>query len=66
MQVNGKELLVTELSNPSLFSLLETLGLKPETVAVQKNGEILKRNTWGEILLEESDRIEILKFVGGG
>ncbi len=66
MKVNGKDLLVSKLSSPDLFSLLKSLELKPETVAVQKNGEILKRGTWQSVILSEDDRIEILKFVGGG
>ncbi|EPG67633.1 sulfur carrier protein ThiS [Leptospira wolffii] len=66
MKVNGKELSVGELSSPSVSALLQSLKLKPETVAIQRNGEILKRGIWEEISLKEEDRIEILKFVGGG
>ncbi|MEI1279226.1 sulfur carrier protein ThiS [Leptospira venezuelensis] len=66
MIVNGKEFSIGELSSPDLFSLLESLKLKPETVAIQKNGEILKRDHWKNSFLEEGDKIEILKFVGGG
>ncbi|TGL58499.1 sulfur carrier protein ThiS [Leptospira sarikeiensis] len=66
MIVNGKEFPIQELSSPNVFSLLESLKLKPETVAVQRNGEILKRDTWQNSSLTEEDRVEILKFVGGG
>ncbi|TGK00659.1 sulfur carrier protein ThiS [Leptospira semungkisensis] len=66
MKVNGRDLLLDELSSPSVFALLEALRLKPETVAIQKNGEILKRDTWSGIILNQEDKIEILKFVGGG
>ncbi|PJZ70109.1 thiamine biosynthesis protein ThiS [Leptospira perolatii] len=66
MKVNGREILLGNLSSPSVNSLLESLHLKPEMVALQRNGEILKRNSWQEVVLEEGDRIEILKMVGGG
>ncbi|TGK06223.1 sulfur carrier protein ThiS [Leptospira fletcheri] len=66
MFVNGKRILVGDLSSPDLVSLLESLRLKPEMVAIQRNGEIIKRESWSGVKLQEGDRIEILKFVGGG
>ncbi|EQA36169.1 thiamine biosynthesis protein ThiS [Leptospira inadai serovar Lyme str. 10] len=57
---------LSELSSPGLISLLESLKLKPEMVAVQRNGEILKKAAWSGVILQDGDRIEILKFVGGG
>lgn len=66
MFVNGKRILVGDLSSPDIVALLESLRLKPEMVAIQRNGEIVKRESWSGVELQEADRIEILKFVGGG
>ena len=35
-------------------------------VAVERNGEIVPRGSFGDILLDDSDTIEIVRFVGGG
>ena len=47
-------------------SLLERLGRDPRTVAVEHNGEILKRERYGEVALSGGDRLEIVHFVQGG
>lgn len=46
--------------------LIEALGLNPETVAVERNRELVKRSRFDEQRLEEGDRIELVEFVGGG
>ncbi|AYV54168.1 sulfur carrier protein ThiS [Leptospira kmetyi] len=66
MKVNGKPLRLSELESTKIQSLLEYLKLRPEMVAIQRNGNILKREVWNQIELEEEDRVEILRFVGGG
>jgi sulfur carrier protein len=50
----------------TLAALVETLGLKPDRVAVELNREIVARDHWAETLLHENDRLEIVHFVGGG
>ncbi|MBM9578802.1 sulfur carrier protein ThiS [Leptospira sp. 201903070] len=66
MKVNGKKLLLSELKSSQISDLLEYLKIKPEMVAIQKNGKILPREFWGQTVLEEEDQLEILRFVGGG
>ncbi|RHX79156.1 thiamine biosynthesis protein ThiS [Leptospira yasudae] len=66
MKVNGKPLSLSELEKPRISSLLEYLKLRPEMVAIQRNGNILKREFWNETALEDGDQVEILRFVGGG
>lgn len=46
--------------------LIETLGLNPETIAVERNREIVKRSRFDDQLVEDGDRIELVEFVGGG
>ncbi|RHX86517.1 sulfur carrier protein ThiS [Leptospira stimsonii] len=66
MQVNGKKLPLSELKSSQIPALLEHLKIKPEMVAIQRNGNILKREFWDQTELMEEDQLEILRFVGGG
>ena len=50
----------------SLAQFVETLGLKGDRIAIELNREIASRKRWSEILLRDSDRLEIVQFVGGG
>ena len=49
-----------------LLDLLASLELDPRTVAVEKNGEVLRRATFGDVELQPGDRLEIVRFVQGG
>ena len=50
----------------SLASLVATLGMKSDRVAVELNLEIIPRASWGSTILKDGDRLEIVHFVGGG
>jgi sulfur carrier protein len=50
----------------SLQQLVEALELKSDRVAVERNGEIAPRTTWGAVGVADGDRIEVVHFVGGG
>jgi thiamine biosynthesis protein ThiS len=49
-----------------LLDLLASLSLDPRAVAVEKNGEVLRRAQLGEVELQPGDRLEIVRFVQGG
>ncbi|MBB5731995.1 thiazole synthase [Altererythrobacter atlanticus] len=51
---------------PTIAELVKELGLKPEKVAVERNGEIVPRSTLAEAALTDGDVLEIVHFVGGG
>jgi thiamine biosynthesis protein ThiS len=56
-----------ELDRPlSVNSLLEQLDIDPRRVAVEHNLAILKRHRFGEVIVDDGDRVEIVNFVGGG
>jgi sulfur carrier protein len=64
LQVNGKQV---ELDDPiPLVLYLEKLGLNPRTVAVEHNGEIIQRTSFASVVLNQGDRVEIVRMVGGG
>lgn len=66
MKVNGRDLFFENFTKKSLLELLEELGINPKTVAVELNGAILNREEWAVTFLQDSDKIEVIKFVGGG
>jgi sulfur carrier protein len=64
LQVNGKQV---ELETPTpLVLYIEALGVNPRTVAVEHNGEIIQRERFASVVLQEGDRVEIVRMVGGG
>jgi sulfur carrier protein len=52
--------------NPSLSHLLESLNLTGKRLAVERNGEIVPRSRFGETVLADGDKLEIVVAVGGG
>ena len=50
----------------TLPSLVESLSLAPERIAVELNGEVVRRSDWPRVTLNEGDRVEVVHFVGGG
>jgi thiazole synthase len=50
----------------TIAALVRELELKPEKVAVERNGTIVPRSTLGETPLADGDVLEIVTFVGGG
>ena len=56
-----------ELDEPlTVADLLMKLSIDPRRVAVEHNLRILKRPLFGDTLVHEGDRVEIVNFVGGG
>lgn len=49
-----------------VMDLVRNLGRDPRAVAVEHNGRILPRSSYGETVIHEGDRIEIVRFVQGG
>ena len=64
MRVNGEE---RALGAPQdILAFLAAQGYDPQRVAVERNGEIVPRAAFGDVLLAEGDRLEVVAFVGGG
>lgn len=65
--INGYPREVSGVGNGSTVAdLLLALGMQADRVALEKNGEIVSRSAWSEVLLAAGDRLEIVHFVGGG
>jgi sulfur carrier protein len=50
----------------TVLDLLAGLGRDPRTVAVERNGEIVRRGDFRGTRLEAGDRLEVVHFVQGG
>ena len=67
LQINGEEREFANAAVPfTLAALIETLGMKPDRVAVELNRDIVSRARCTETALNEGDRLEVVQFVGGG
>ena len=62
--VNGREVEVE--TGATVERLLETLGLRAPYALVERNGEPVERARYGEIVLEEGDRLVVARPVAGG
>jgi len=62
--LNGKEEIVRE--GTTVAGLIDLKGLNPDTVIVEYNHDLAGKETWAGLVLKENDRLEILRFVGGG
>ena len=50
----------------TIADLLEQLKINPGLVVVERNLEIVPRNTIDQETIQNGDRIEIIRIVGGG
>lgn len=62
--VNGKRV---ELSaGTTVAAFLASRELHERLVVVERNGEIIKRSTFPDVIIEDGDLLEVVHFVGGG
>lgn len=64
IRINGEDREIAE--GLKLGGLLESLQIRPGRVVVERNREIVPRDSFGSTLLREGDVVEIVHFVGGG
>lgn len=64
IRLNGEEKDIEE--DTTLPTLVESFSLAPERIAVELNGEVVRRADWPRVTLKEDDRVEVVHFVGGG
>jgi len=64
IQINGESREVSE--DPTLSDLIDELSLPPARIAIELNGEVVRRSDWVNTMVGEGDRLEVVHFVGGG
>lgn len=65
VRINGKEELISE-NSLTLQELIINRGLSPQKVVVEVNLQLIPREEWSRLKLQDNDHIEIISFVGGG
>ena len=63
MKINGKNY---DFKQKTINEVLEKLDIDPEKIVIELNKEIISKDQYEEIVLNEEDKIEIIAFVGGG
>jgi sulfur carrier protein len=61
--LNGKEKDYREIT---ITELLEKEGLAGVRVAVELNGQIIRKNNFENVIVKDMDKVEVVSFVGGG
>lgn len=64
IKVNGEHHMLD--SQMSVAALAEQLQLNMRQVAIERNREIVPKSLYSEMLLQDGDEIEIVRFIGGG
>lgn len=62
--LNGNEEIIEKQLNVAEF--LQVKGMDLATIIVEYNEGIIKQQVWDSVMLQDNDRLEVLKFVGGG
>ena len=61
--INGKQ---EEAAGMTILTYLQQEGYVPERVVVERNLDIIPRESLDNTFLKDGDSVEILRFVGGG
>ena len=64
IQLNGDPYEINDGTN--LNELLNKLKIQKNKVAIEVNGEIVEKNKYPNLVLNKGDKVEIVKFIGGG
>ena len=63
VMMNGEE---KEIAGKNLLEYLKENGFNPEHLVVERNFEIIPKEQFGSVTIQDEDVIEVLRFVGGG
>jgi thiamine biosynthesis protein ThiS len=62
--INGEKRELSE--SATIIEMLENLALPAERIAIELNREVVRKRDWSSVKLNDTDKIEIIHFVGGG
>ena len=63
VKVNGIEL---DIAGKTVAEYLAATNYDSKRIAVERNGDIVFKAQYGEMVLEDGDSLEVVSFVGGG
>ena len=64
IQLNGDSYEINNGTN--LNELLNKLKIQKNKVAIEVNGQIVEKKKYTNLILNKNDKVEIVKFIGGG
>ena len=64
MKVNGEQIQLTKAT--TLEEFLKEQGYNIQRIAIERNDEIVPRENFSDVMLSDSDIIEVVQFMGGG
>ena len=64
VKINGEDHEIDD--GLTLAALLESLQIRPGRVVVERNRDIVPRDSYNATSLNDGDTLEIVHFVGGG
>ncbi len=64
LKINGKDHFFED--KPTIVTVLETLRVPRDAVAVEVNRTIVPSSAHDECRLDDGDEVEVVTFVGGG
>lgn len=50
----------------TIAEYLSETNYDPKRIVIERNGEIVTKSQYAEMIIEENDVIEVISFVGGG
>ena len=63
VKINGE---AKEIAGKNLLEYLIGNGFNPEHLVVERNLEIIQKEQFESVTIQDEDVIEVLRFVGGG
>ncbi|ARN56788.1 sulfur carrier protein ThiS [Sedimentisphaera salicampi] len=67
IRVNGENMDFPENEAPATVKeLIDLFGLNSEAVVAEVDGEIVEKRNFETAIIKDSQKIELIRFVGGG
>ena len=63
VKINGEEL---NMEGKNIAEYLAVTNYDSGRIAVERNGDIVPKEQYGETILQDGDTVEVVSFVGGG
>ena len=63
VKINGEEL---NMAGKTIAEYLAVTNYDTGRIAVERNGDIVPKDKYGETILQDGDTVEVVSFVGGG
>lgn len=64
IKLNGQDWEVAE--NTTMSNLISYSKIKPDLCVVEKNGQIIARDKYAQVVVGVDDQVEIVRFMAGG